>query len=314
VIHLAGAVLLLALNRADSGAISFPAYARQIHTVRAEVDSLAAAGTAWPRSVARVKQELGSLRDVRLPDGRTLESGTPELATQLQPGDVGALRYVAGALDALDRELRSARTEPASASDLAALDAVLRDPRFHPATTPWQRALTWIADRLQSIHLPGLPSAGTGAGQLVWGVAILFLLALLVLGLTLLRGALARLAPAPFMRRGSAPQLELEGARLEARRLATAGSFREALHYLLLATVLALQEQSGVALRPGLTNREYLQHLRQAGHPVDSLTHLKALIDTFDRVWYGHQALSEDGYRACEAEAREALEMPRRAA
>jgi hypothetical protein len=100
-----------------------------------------------------------------------------------------------------------------------------------------------------------------------------------------------------------------------AARLSQAGDYRSALRYLVLSTLLALQERDVLTLRPGLTNRELLRLLRQPGQPghtrSDEIAEaLQVLIDAFDRVWYGHQPLGAAEYARCQELARQALAAP----
>ena len=137
----------------------------------------------------------------------------------------------------------------------------------------------------------------------------MFLALVAGLALLLVRGALARVVVSAETPDPSAEPSTAVAAAGRASGLASAGDYRTALRYLVLQTLLLLQEAGQVELRPGLTNREYLRALQSAARaPTAGSEPLRLLVDEFDRVWYGHLPLDAAGYARCEALAGRAAE------
>jgi hypothetical protein len=279
-------VLALALSPTRDAPVSLVQYARDVHAVRVVLDR--AATHQSTTQLARIQARLRTLGAVRFPSGAVIHTDLPLLAREIAPTDIGSVRQAAATLDALDEALTPAtvgRTDPRA---LATLDAVLKDPRFHPARPFWapvadwitqlrNRIIQWLFDRLTN-------SPGTFSG---FGVVLVLLVA--GLACLLARGALSRLVvEASDMMETETPGTSA-AAEERSRAASVAGNQREALRYLFLATMLALQEHGALELRPGLTNREYLRQMRRQMPNDPSLeAGLDELVDTFDAVWYGH--------------------------
>jgi hypothetical protein len=124
----------------------------------------------------------------------------------------------------------------------------------------------------------------------------------------LARGGLTRVVVDVSRRAASDPPVHSTAAAERASHLAEAGDYRMALRFLVLQTLLGLQEAGVMELRPGLTNREYLEALRRtADWCAPGREPLETLVDEFDRVWYGHFPIDAERYRGCEQLAGEAL-------
>jgi hypothetical protein len=186
------------------------------------------------------------------------------------------------------------------AHDLASLRAILARPEFEwPEERPtlWQQwrerlrqAFVELLERLfpEEIRLPG-------AG-LTWTLTLIgAVLLLLVLGYAAraLLGNLVTEAAEPADRRGADEALNADLARQQARTFATSGDYRTAVRYLYLSALLLLEERGVLRYDRSLTNREYL---RRVAHQPGVAAHLGEIIDLFDRVWYGYQAVDESGY------------------
>ncbi len=78
----------------------------------------------------------------------------------------------------------------------------------------------------------------------------------------------------------------------QASTLARSGDHRTAVRYLYLSSLLLLDERGLLRYDRSLTNREYLQQVQH----TELQTHLHPIVDTFDRVWYGHMPLDSDGF------------------
>jgi hypothetical protein len=106
-----------------------------------------------------------------------------------------------------------------------------------------------------------------------------------------------------------------EAARQRADQVAEAGDYRSALRYLVLATLLYLQERGALDLRPGLTNHDYLSLLRNRASEVGQSwtldqSALQELVQAFDRTWYGHQPFDEADLARCQELVGRVLKRP----
>jgi hypothetical protein len=80
-----------------------------------------------------------------------------------------------------------------------------------------------------------------------------------------------------------------------AQQRAAADDYRGAVRYLLLATLLALEEQEVLRFDHALTNRELLRNSRVNPTLREILTRITR---TFDRAWYGLEAVSQADYES----------------
>jgi hypothetical protein len=78
-----------------------------------------------------------------------------------------------------------------------------------------------------------------------------------------------------------------------AQALSAGGNYRTAVRYLYLSTLLLLEERDVLRYDRSMTNREVLQTVAHLPHLAATL---HAIVDVFDRVWYGYQALDEAAY------------------
>jgi hypothetical protein len=282
-------------------------YTRSVHTIRASLDAPASSRAAGRADIERIRRQLRALSPVRLPDGRILLTNTPSLAEELSPGDTASIQRVASEIDRLDDALRRQTRTTANSSRLGQLDAVLRDPRFHPRESLRQRLEDWIGGIVYRLLSQFVGQAGVS--PLVGTVfAVLFLALVAAVAFLAARGALRRMVVEAAGNEEAGEPTRSGTAQERAAELRSAGDYRTALRYLFLATMLGLQERGALTLRPGVTNREYLAGLRQdSRQPAELEEALQELVDDFDRVWYGHLPLDGAGYARCEELARRAL-------
>ena len=226
-----------------------------------------------------------------------LESNPPDLAVAQERLDAAtaALSLEATAVDA-----RHART---------VLQDVLADRRFNPGhwhdlIPGWllpaiiliERLLElvwnivrWPFDRLLDLLGDLLRSA------VMVPVGILFAIAVMLLYRGALRSALVRQAEIsketePF----AMTAMEALGA---AQRAATLGHYREASHFVLISTLLWVEEHEAARFDPSATNREHLRRAQAAARPAVARA-LAPLVATFDTLWYGTGAVTEADYRS----------------
>ncbi len=92
---------------------------------------------------------------------------------------------------------------------------------------------------------------------------------------------------------GAGGILSARAANKKAQELSGGGDYRQALRYLYLSALLLLDEKGLLRYNRALTNREYLLQVRSR---PDLSEHLKVVVDTFDRVWYGYQPIDQADY------------------
>jgi hypothetical protein len=247
---------------------------------------------------------LTAVRAVALPDDSRIRVDNAWLSEALKQSDpdLPMLTDRLGALiDALAQPDSSA---PADAR--ARLQELLSRPPFQRAqpqdTTPrWLvDLLGWLGRLLDSLFSPiRRVSAGSG-GIVSWLLAILAAVLVLVVIVYLVLGVRRNL-----VREVSTPDDDPE-AHLTARTaldqagdLARGGDYRTAVRYLYLSALLWLDERGRLRYDRALTNREYLEQVRDS---PELRARLAPIVETFDQVWYGHAALDEATFAAYRAQ------------
>jgi hypothetical protein len=286
--------------------VSLHTYIARVHLARVSLDR-AMQNSADRADVDRAARLLRGLATVQVPGGRVLRTDSPARASRLFPITSDSTRHVAAWLDALDDTLQ--RTQPITvpASDLHQLDTVLRDARFHPVQWPWDRLDQWLVSLYRTLLRDLSQALRPGRPTSVIPAAVLLLM-VVAIGYLIARGAMGKLVVERSADDEYASPTTPVAAHRHAGDLAAAGNYREALRYLFLSTMLELQAHGLIELRPGMTNREYLRALIATGSmPEPVAAPLAGLVDTFDRVWYGHQPIDEAGYRRAETAAGDTL-------
>lgn len=217
-----------------------------------------------------------------------LSSPTPDLAA------------IAARLNALiDALAQPASSAPDDA--LARLAAIFSAPPFDhsPPSPPPQwllNLLNWLGRLLDSILQPigAAPPAATNtvAWIIALGGIVLLLGVILYLLLGLRRGIIrdARVNP-----ENAVDQLTATEALDQAGDRARDGDYRTAVRMLYLSALLWLDEHKLLRYDRALTNREYLERARK--NPALT-ARLAPVIETFDRVWYGHTTIDESAFIA----------------
>jgi hypothetical protein len=209
----------------------------------------------------------------------------------------------------LQSQGQSPRSPPIDAGRARGLLAeVLADPRFHqqswldpvpgwllPAVLIVKQLLDlvwnmarWPVDRLLDL-----------IGELLDSPLMILLGLAAIIGIIMLyrgavRSALVRQAEIDLPL-GPLPPSAAE-ALIAAQREATLGRYREACHFVLLSTLLWIEEYGDARFDPSATNREHLRRAQAAAHPTIARA-LGPLVAAFDRLWYGTGAVTEADYR-----------------
>ena len=238
--------------------------------------------------------------------------GTPGSSGTDVPPSSGAAESARARLEVVRDEVDASLGDE-TATQAAALDRVLAHPDFRDPRSLWQRGWEWVTDRFRRWWGGRGLSSGAGETALRLGQAIGWAVAFIVVATTAIWVArlVARLTDAPRVPSapGAPPSTPAE-ARARAEADAGAGDFRSAVRQLYLAALLVL-EANGL-LRPdrSRTNREQLASL--AGD--DALrVHMAAVVDTFDRVWYGVTVPDGATFRAYAEDVHQLEVLARRA-
>jgi hypothetical protein len=254
-----------------------------------------------------LEEEAGRLvatTSVRLPGGARMPVDNSWLRVALREPEPD-LALIAARLGAIIDAL--AQPESAAPADaLERLRQILDRPPFtraesESALAAWWRAFwDWVVRVLERLFRPVGTIAPTTGNVLAWVIAsigavlLLGVLGYLLLGLRRTLVAEARLADAdPEARLTARTAIE------QASDLARSGDYRTAVRYLYLSALLWLDEQDLLRYDRALTNREYLERARN--NPALH-TRLAPIVETFDRVWYGHTALDAASFAAYRAQ------------
>jgi hypothetical protein len=268
-------------------------------------EALAAARRGDRIGLEHAAAQLISVRSVSLPGGGTSSVDNAWLQAELDrtPPDLARIAERLGALaDALARPAGSAPNDA-----LARLSALLAQPPY--ARPPESQAWRWLTDfldwlvRVVEVILRPLGRA-TGMGDTI---ALLFgllgLLLLLGVVVYLVRG-LRRSVVAEARASEYDPEANLTARQAldQAAGLARSGDYRTAVRYLYIAALLRLDERRLLRYDRALTNREYLERVRDQ---PELRAALAPIVDVFDRVWYGHDELDSDAFEEYRAQVEQ---------
>jgi hypothetical protein len=249
----------------------------------------------------QVTGRLTATTSVRLPDGARIgvDNGWLRDAMKESEPDLPAVAERLGAIiNALDQPTSAA---PADARER--LKQILDRPPFKRAEDPqppsWLRDFfDWLGRLLESMIRPigsVSPATGQTVGWVVIVVGILLLLGLLGYLLLGLRRGMA--AEASTAEDDPEANLTARTALDQAGDLARGGDYRTAVRYLYLSALLWLDERDVLRYDRALTNREYLERVRD--NPA-LRARMAPIVETFDRVWYGHLPIDAEAFAAYE--------------
>jgi hypothetical protein len=284
------------------GPLSLDEYWQRVEDTRQAVSDL----EHQPESAARSALEglaegWEGPSQVSLPDGTRLALEHSELAALLRqdPPDLAA---ILGRLETLLALHERFPTGVFTLQDIESLKSILADPRFQWAEAKpsplvewwdnlWKKIMDWL-NRLFGDMGVGTVTLPAGPG-LTWVLAVLLVLVLAFAG----RGLLAGLVKDAELAGNGAGEHEVltSGTALErAEALSRGGDYRSAVRYLYLSALLLLDERGLLRYDRSRTNREVL---RSVGDSPALIRPLRAVIDIFDRVWYGFQPIDGQTYQ-----------------
>jgi len=241
---------------------------------------------------------LVATSSVRLPDNATITVDNGWLRDALKSAEPD-LPVIAARLGAIiDVLAQPPSAAPADARER--LQRMLDQPPFKQpdAQTPsWLREFfDWLGRVLENALRPLGNISPTGSRTVAWVIAII--------GTVLLGGVLLYLLRG--LRRGvvantqaddddPAANLTAKTALDQAGGLARGGDYRTAVRYMYISALLWLDERDILRYDRALTNREYLERVRD--NPV-LRERMTPIVETFDRVWYGHLPIDAESFAA----------------
>lgn len=244
---------------------------------------------------------------VRLPDGAAVAADNRWLRQALaaETPDLAAIGARLGAvLDALAQPPSAA---PADAR--ARLAAILANPPFtrdEPSTPAWVRDFfSWLGRALEQLFRPLGTAVSASSRSLAWAIAIVGGLLLAVVIGYLVRGLRRGVVADANAPDDPAAGLTASAALEQAGGLARSGDYRTAVRFLYISALLWLDERGTLRYDRALTNREYLDRMRDNSA---LRARLAAVVDTFDQVWYGHVPIDSAAFAAYQREV-EALRV-----
>ncbi|NJN67773.1 MAG: DUF4129 domain-containing protein [Chloroflexaceae bacterium] len=158
---------------------------------------------------------------------------------------------------------------------------------------------------LERLLEPIFGNAGSGHANVIGWMAVI-LTVLLIVGVLVylvlhIRRSLTREARTVATEGMDESFLTSAKAFQEARAVANRGDIRSAVRYLYLSSLLWLDERGLLRRDHALTNQEYLAQLPHA----DLRTRFQPIVETFDRVWYGHITLEDQDFRIYQQQVEE---------
>jgi hypothetical protein len=218
-----------------------------------------------------------------------------EALREAQP-DLPAITARLGAI--LDALAQPPSAAPADARERLA--QLLDKPPFkrseEDAQPTWLRDfLDWLGRALEQILRPIGRAAAVGGNTIAWAIGIVGLGLLLGVIAYMLRGLRRGMVADAQIDHDPEANLTAKTALDQADGLARGGDYRTAVRYLYLSALLWLDERNVLRYDRALTNREHLDRVRE--NPA-LRARLAPIVDTFDRVWYGHISIDADAFAA----------------
>ena len=256
------------------------------------------------KSESAVRQELNALAvqwdqvvAVELPGHTVIQIDSAYLSGELR-ADPPGLDRLANLLDTLLRAHAEYPQNVFTPEAVIPLQDILARPEFQweesqPIVMPdWlDRIFTWLEQLTNRVVNAVLPY---GRIPLIGTAVLLFLLSLFFISRGLSR-SLVRDAQLEAEGSESDDLLTSKGAFKRAESLSMQGDYRNAIRYLYLSSLLVLDEQGVMRYDRSRTNREYLRSV--ASRP-ELANPLRDVIEVFDRVWYGYEAVDENTYKS----------------
>src|SRR5262245_32705301 len=274
-------------------------------------EAFAAAQRSDRLGLEQVADKLVATSSVRLPGGQSIGVDNSWLRAALK-GDDPDLQAIAARLGAiLDALAQPNSSAPSDA--LERLKQILDNPPFKelPADPDagrwWSDFWDWVGRVLEALLRPVGTAARPASETIGWvilvvgGLLLAGVMGYLLLGLRRNLAAEARAAE-DDPEAGLTARTALD----QASEIARSGDYRAAMRYLYLSALLWLDERDMLRYDRALTNREYLERLRDNAALRERL---RPVVETFDQVWYGHAPLDAQSFAAYRAQVEALREM-----
>jgi hypothetical protein len=249
---------------------------------------------------------LVATTSVRLTDNATIAVDNSWLRDALKESEPN-LPTIAARLGAIiDALAQPPSAAPADARDR--LQKLLAQPPFkqpEAAQTPaWLTAFyDWLGRVLESFFRPLGRVTPTGGRLIAWVIGGIGAVLLIGVILYLLRGLRRGLVvDARADADDAEASLTAKTALDQASGLARGGDYRTAVRYLYISALLWLDERNILRYDRALTNREYLDRVRD--NP-ELRARMAPIVETFDRVWYGHLPIDAEAFAAYQRQVEE---------
>jgi hypothetical protein len=249
---------------------------------------------------------LVATTSVRLPGDATsaVDNGWLRDALQEAEPDLPVIAERLGAI--IDALAQPPSTAPADARER--LRQMLDQPPYKrpdpPQSPAWLRDFgDWLVRVLERLFEPLGRISPSGGRTAAWTIAAIGGLLLLGVLVYLLRG-LRRGMVAGARADEDDPEANLTAktALDQAGGLARGGNYRTAVRYLYISALLWLDERDILRYDRALTNREYLERVRD--NPA-LRERMAPIVETFDRVWYGHLPIDAESFAVYERQVAE---------
>jgi hypothetical protein len=240
---------------------------------------------------------LADVTHVQLADGTSIPVDNSWLRAELdhEPPDSALIAERLGSLaDALAQPPGAAPEDA-----LERLRAILsRPPYARPEPSPppqWLIDLgNWLGRMIEALLrplAPALPGTVNSVAWIIAGIGIILLLGVIIYLINGLRRGVVSEAP----KANDDPEANLTAREAidQAGSLARDGDYRTAVRFLYLAALLRLDERGLLHYDRALTNREYIERVRDNPALRETLT---GIVETFDRVWYGHMSIDQAAF------------------
>ena len=256
---------------------------------RAATEQNSAQRQSW---VDQATSQLSAIHTVQAVSGEQWSINNDSLLADLKAAaTTEQLQNVAARL----RSLQAALVIPPDAakeSDRAKLRDILNQPPFqtvgldNPLNRLFNQIFEWL-DQLFSNTARGVFSAR----DVIAIVGFIFVVGVLIFFLRTLVSNWVAESQLP----ASPPGVDLNSgtALAQAQQLANQGDYRTAIRQLYLATLLLLDERGMLRYDRTLTNREYLNAVKDEPKVVSTL---EPIVDTFDRTWYGFESVDPEDF------------------
>ena len=287
-------------------------YWRMLADVSRQVSQLKSAKSLDESPLAQAADRIEAVKWVQLASGESIPVDNTQLVADLRVKSPGWLE-----LNKLESRLRAlteahrdwSRASPDSFA-MSKLQEVLARPEFQPQAPQqpswfeelWERFQQWLNEQLsriglRNVRLPNLNWAITLVGVMVLAAVVFFFI----------RTLRANLVSHQDLEEAiNGGKLSSSSALKQAQQLAAGADYRSAVRYLYLAAVLSLDERGLLRFDKALTNREVL---RQTSTREQLKSDLRPVVETFDRVWYGLQPISDEQYHEYEQQVARAREV-----